>query len=104
MDPRPTANVDAAPVRPAVGGDTTPLKRAFRRVLRQPAFLTAVVVLLAAALGLNASVRFMKLHFKKERVELARPLGAIADRFGSWVQVSQDTALNHEMQDVLGTE
>src|SRR4051794_32474825 len=78
--------------------------RALRRVLRQPSFVVAVVVLLTAALGLNASVKFMQLHFKKEPVPLAHELNQIGDRFGSWVQVSQDQPLDKEMQDVLGTD
>ena len=36
------------------------------RVLRQPQFVLVAIVLLVAAVGLNASVQFMKLHFKKE--------------------------------------
>jgi hypothetical protein len=74
-----------------------------KRALAQPAFLIVTVALLTAALGLNASVSLMKLHFKKEPVPLARPLGAMPDKLGTWVQVSQDEPLDHEMQDVLGT-
>lgn len=74
------------------------------RLLRQPSFVIVAVVLLGAALGLNVAVSAMKLHFKKEPVELARPLGAIAPTLGDWVQVSQDQPLDHEMQDVLGTD
>ena len=75
----------------------------FGRALRQPSFLIVTIVLFTAALGLNAAVNVMKLHFKKEPVELARPLGAIPEKLGDWVQVSQDQPLDHEMQDVLGT-
>jgi hypothetical protein len=73
------------------------------RALRQPTFIVVAGVLLLAAVGLNASVRFLKLHFKKEPVELSRELGAIPNRFGSWVQVSQDQALSGDIEDVLGT-
>ena len=52
----------------------------------------------------RAIVTVLKLHFKKEPVALARPLAAIPDRFGTWVQVSQDQPLDKEMQDVLGTD
>lgn len=79
-------------------------KASAKRVLRQPPFLVVVVILLAAALGLNAAVSFMQLHFKKEAVPLARPLGAIPAQLGTWVQVSQDKALDSEIQDVLGTD
>jgi hypothetical protein len=78
--------------------------RALSRVLRQPAFLAAFVVLLVAAVGLNASVQFLKLHFKKQPVPLARPLTLVPDRFGPWVQVTPDKAIDHEIQDVLGTD
>ncbi|MEO7134549.1 MAG: hypothetical protein ABI024_10040, partial [Vicinamibacterales bacterium] len=101
--PAPIAASNAA--RPAsIDESGSPVSRAFRRVLRQPTFVAAVVVLLTAALGLNASVQFMKLHFKKEPMPLSRELGSISDRFGTWVQVSQDQALDKEMQDELATD
>jgi hypothetical protein len=75
-----------------------------RRAMSQRSFMIATVVLLTAALGLNVAVSAMKLHFKKEPVPLARPLGAIPEKLGSWVQVSQDQPLDKEMQDVLGTK
>jgi hypothetical protein len=74
------------------------------RALRQPSFMILTIILLTAALGLNVAVSAMKLHFKKEAVPLARPLGAIPEKLGSWVQVSQDQPLDKEMQDVLGTK
>ena len=80
------------------------LSAALMRVLRQPAFVVIALVLLVCAVALNASVQFLKLHFKKEAIELARPLGGISDRLGSWVQVTQDEPLNSEIEDVLGTD
>jgi hypothetical protein len=77
---------------------------AMGRVFREPTFLVALVVLLAAAIGLNAAVGTMKLHFKKAPVPLARELGGIPSRLGPWVQVSLDKALDKEVQDVLGTD
>jgi hypothetical protein len=79
------------------------LGRAVGNVLRQPGFLIVAGVLLIAAIGLNAAVNFMSLHFKKEAVPMARELGSIPSRVGSWVQVTQDQPLDSEMQDVLGT-
>jgi hypothetical protein len=96
------AELRAAAVRAADSSGA--FGRALWNVLHQPTFVAAVIVLLTAALGLNASVQFMKLHFKKEAVPLARELGSISDHFGTWVQVSQDQALDKEMQDTLGTE
>ena len=40
------------------------------RPFRHSGFLIAAAVLLAAAIGLNASVQFLQLHFKKESVPL----------------------------------
>ena len=77
---------------------------ALARVFREPTFLVALVILLAAAIGLNAAVGTLKLHFKKAPVPLARELGAIPNRLGPWVQVSLDEALDKEMQDMLGTD
>jgi Protein of unknown function (DUF3485) len=69
----------------------------------QPAFIAAVVVLAVAALGLNASVGYLKLHFKKQPVPMARPLASIPADMGSWQQVSQDEALDPEVEHALGT-
>jgi hypothetical protein len=91
------AMMAAAIVSPAV-------RTVLGRALSQRSFLLVTVVLLTAALGLNVAVSAMKLHFKKEPVPLARPLGAIPEKLGSWVQVSQDQPLDKEMQDVLGTK
>jgi hypothetical protein len=93
------SNIPQTPEAPAAT-----VGQALGRAFKQPAFVIVVVLLLAAALGLNAAVSFMQLHFKKEPVPLAHPLTVIPDRFGSWVQVSQDKALDKELQDVLGTD
>ena len=97
-------DVAAAPANTVFEETTSPIGRAFSRVIRQPTFVAAVVVLLTAALGLNASVQFMKLRFKKDPVPLARELGSISDRLGTWVQVSQDQALDKDTEDALGTK
>jgi hypothetical protein len=79
------------------------LAAAAKRVFAQPKFLAAFTILVVAALGLNFAVDFMKLHFKKEPVPLTRKLTLIADKLGPWVQVSQDSAIDKEIEDVLGT-
>jgi hypothetical protein len=87
--------------------DATPagtFGEAMGRVFKEPTFLVALVILLAAAIGLNAAVGTMKLHFKKAPVPLASELGGIPSRLGPWVQVSLDKALDKEVQDVLGTD
>jgi hypothetical protein len=89
----------------AVAAIVSPAVRiVLKRALSQRSFLIVTLVLLTAALGLNVAVSAMKLHFKKEPVPLARALGAIPPKLGTWVQVSQDQPLDKEMQDVLGTK
>jgi hypothetical protein len=80
------------------------LAMALGRALRQPAFVTVALVLLVAAVSLNASIEYLQLHFKKERVELRRKLIEVPLRLGPWVQVTTDTAVNHEIEEVLGTK
>jgi hypothetical protein len=93
----PSVNrTDAAP-SPSIG-------QTLGRVFRQPPFVVVVAILVLAALGLNTAVGYLQLHFKKEAVPLVKPLSVIPDRFGTWVQVSQDKVLDKEFQDVLGTD
>lgn len=99
MNPSPTQQVEDRSTAPA-----GTFREAVLRVSREPSFLVALVVLLAAAVGLNAAVGMMKLHFKKEPVALVRELGVIPSRLGPWVQVSLDKALDKEVQDQLGTD
>ena len=94
----PTTDISTPTQEPSTIG------AAVARVLRQPPFLVVVIIMVAAALGLNAAVGYLQLHFKKEPVPLARELSTIPDHLGSWVQVSQDKTLDKELQDVLGTD
>lgn len=85
------------------------LRRALPRALAQPAFLAAVVLLGAAAVGLNAATEAMRLHFRKLPVPLSVPRlddakQGIPTRLGAWVQVSKDEPLDKAVQEVLGTE
>ena len=50
------------------------LSTALKRLSRQPSFIVAFLVLLVAAVTLNAATQFLKLHFKKLPVPLARRL------------------------------
>jgi hypothetical protein len=75
-----------------------------KRVFSEPAFLTVAGILLVAAISLNATTEFMQLHFKKERVELRKKLTELPARMGNWVQVSPDTAIDPETEEVLGTK
>jgi hypothetical protein len=80
------------------------LPTAIKRALAQPAFVAALVILGTAAVGLNASVHFLQLHFKKQPVDLRRPLEMIPERLGKWINMSAKETLNPEMEDVLGTK
>lgn len=76
----------------------------FRRALSQPSFVVVLVILLAAAAGLKGATDFMKLHFRKLPVPLARPLNDIPEQLGPWQQVSVDIPLQHDIQEALATD
>jgi hypothetical protein len=75
-----------------------------RRCLKRPSFITVGIVLLVAAVTLNAATRYMELYFKKLPLPLRKSVETIPSRLGPWVQVSKDTPLEHEMEEVLGTD
>src|SRR5437016_1256430 len=75
---------------------------ATKRLLKQPSFLVAFVVLLLAAVGLNAATQFMQLHFKKQPVPLAQSLDNIPTALGTWMCVSKDQ-LADDVEQELGT-
>ena len=77
--------------------------QAFKRLLKQPSFVAAFLVLLVAAVSLNAATQFLKLHFKKMPVPLAAPLDTIPLQLGDWYCVSKDE-LNEELIQALGTD
>ncbi|CAN5398201.1 hypothetical protein BH09PLA1_BH09PLA1_36760 [soil metagenome] len=77
---------------------------AIKRTMNRPQFLAAFIVLLAAAVSLNAATQYLRLYFKKEAVALAKPLEEIPGTLGPWVQISRDQPLSAEMLDVLGTK
>jgi len=86
------------------------------RVLRQPRFLIAAVVLLVSAVGLNAATQFLQLHFRKQRVELRVPslgdpaqgVAAVLDgdkvAAGRWIQLTKDEVLSSDVEYMLGTK
>jgi Protein of unknown function (DUF3485) len=77
---------------------------ATRSPYSQPAFIAAVVILAVAAIGLNGAVAKMQLHFKKMPVPLRRDLTDIPRQLGDWMQISMDEPLEHDTQEVLGTD
>ena len=93
----------------AVLGFVPSLRRAMLQSLSRSAFVVAVVVLCVSALGLNATVSFLQLHFKKHALPLA--VRSLTDRaegmpaqLGPWLAVSADEAIDPEIQQVLGTD
>lgn len=73
------------------------------KVSSKISFIVALVFLGACAMALEGATQFMRLHFRKERVELAKPLETLPNKLGSWVQVSNDEPLPEEMEHALGT-
>lgn len=67
-------------------------------------FIVVLVVLGLAAMGLNASVGYLKVSFRKEAVHPARAMKELPAAFGPWKQVSQDVPLEADLQAALGTE
>ena len=98
--------VTPSPVTPAPSqqpGFSESISTSLSRAIGRPQFLAAFVVLLVAAVSLNAATQFLRLYFKKEPVALVKPLETLPAKLGPWIQVSKDQPLNAEMLDVLGT-
>jgi uncharacterized protein DUF3485 len=76
------------------------------RAFRHSGFLISAAILLIAAIGLNASVAKMKLHFKKESVPLRKSFAGtepIPVILGPWVQVAREEVLDADMLASLAT-
>lgn len=73
-------------------------------VFRQKGFVLALLVIAAAALGLNTAMKSAGLHFKKDRVELRKPLDVLPKQMGPWVQLAKDQILPEEQEHALGTK
>ena len=72
-----------------------------KKNLLQPGFMAAVIILALAAVGLNGATQYLKLHFKKLPVEIARPVKAIPPDLGMWKQVSLDEPLEADVETAL---
>jgi hypothetical protein len=85
------------------------LRRATAHSLSRGAFVAAVAVLCVSALGLNATVSFLQLHFKKLALPLAvrsltDPQQGMPAQLGTWLAVSTDQPIDPEIRQVLGTD
>lgn len=80
--------------------------RAFRQLFRRPAFLLVTGLLLAGAIGLDASTRYLRLHFRKQAMPLrpAEGLAAIPATLGTWVSAPETRTIDSEMVHSLGTD
>lgn len=89
--------------RSGEGANEPQAARASRR-RRVIAMLSVCALLLAAAVGLNASVAALELSFQKEPVPLRMPITSIPATLGPWVQVSRDERFPAEIEEALGTK
>jgi hypothetical protein len=83
-----------------------PWMRSIKKLLTQPSFVVAVILLATSAITLNAAVGFLRLHFKKLAVPLAVTSfkEALPPKLGDhWVQISKDQPLDPQVEEVLGT-
>jgi hypothetical protein len=81
-----------------------PVAASLTKVLKQPAFVVVLGILVVAAAGLNAATNLLQLHFRKLPVPLARELGELPSRLGPWRQVSIDVPMPPEIEKTLGTK
>jgi hypothetical protein len=70
----------------------------------QVPFVVAVVILVTAATIFNVLNLNLGLHFKKEAVPQPRDFHELPALMGNWLQISQDTKLDPQTEEVLGTQ
>src|SRR5437763_13837597 len=78
------------------------LARKYRAL--SPNFVAAVVVLFIAAVGLNGATQYLKLHFNKLPVDIAKPAKAIPADLGPSRLVWRDAALEHGVRDEVAAK
>lgn len=83
------------------------LLRTLKRLLGQPDFVVAVILLGTAAATLNFATGYLALHFKKQPVQMRVAAFDASDGFpatiGPWLQVTKDTPLDADTEHILGT-
>lgn len=82
-------------------GSAAPVQNRRSRVV---ALVVVGAILLAAGVGLQATVTTLKLSFQKEAVPLRAPLLTISSRLGPWIQVGPDEPLPAEIEAELKTK
>jgi len=72
-----------------------------RSVIR--AFLAALAILIAGAVGFRLLIAEFNIHLLKERVDLRRPLDSIPSRVGRWERFGTDSVFSDTLIEELGT-
>lgn len=74
--------------------------------LRNPAFITAVAVLILSAVGLSQVIRIGGLHLTKEKITAPenRQFHSLPSEYPSWKQLGADEKMSAEALEELGTE
>jgi hypothetical protein len=74
--------------------------------LTNRAFVTATVILLAAAASMKAGIASFKLYLKKAEIqpESGLKLLSLPNETRSWKQITPDEAINADIEEVLGTK
>lgn len=73
------------------------------RRLRHPAFVLSVGLLIVSAGGLSAAVSALKLHTRKEAIEVDRKTASVSTETPSWKQIGKDQIMPVEVLEELGT-
>ncbi|HEY7117448.1 MAG TPA: hypothetical protein VH475_12745 [Tepidisphaeraceae bacterium] len=79
---------------------------AIKASLKRPNFLIVLAVLFAGAVGINAATSAMRLHFRKEAMQLRAKEGltAVPEQLGTWVCVREPHTVNPDLAHDLGTD
>lgn len=74
--------------------------------LRNPAFLTAMAVLVTSAVGLSQVIRVRGLHLTKEKISAPenRQFHSLPSEYPSWRQLGRDEEMSKEAIEELGTD
>ncbi|MGH7130485.1 MAG: exosortase/archaeosortase family protein [Phycisphaerales bacterium] len=104
-----TPEAGAAKPKPVAAGKPVSRKPMAARVdwafVRRPSFYVPFVVMLAAAVGLQAAVTTLGIHLKKLKIDAPgnRQVSSIPAQTASWQRIGPDAHYSEEYVDELGT-